>query len=180
MRSRLRSGAAATDRDPWRLEIGGKLLRGLLRIPGDPLDRPVDIRLLDVDLLGLGRLDLERFVDQVAKHLLAQRGRPDRPEWLSVGNRAGSARRWSTSVWVMTSPLTIAVALMTDGMAVPNSCGFSGRWSDWLLLIGCGWPVVGLSCAAPRRNAQQDRSAGAQGARANSVGKLVPRFSKFP
>src|SRR5206468_9256848 len=33
-------------------------------------DGLVDIRLLDLDLVVLGRLDLERLVDQVAEHLL--------------------------------------------------------------------------------------------------------------
>ena len=54
------------------LEIGGHLVGRLLGVRSDARDRLVDIRLLDFDLLGLGRLDLERFVDQVAKHLLAE------------------------------------------------------------------------------------------------------------
>ena len=49
------------------------------------------------------------------------------------------------SVWVMTSPLTIAVALTTDGMAVPNICGLSGRLSALALF---GAPVPAASCAA--------------------------------
>src|SRR5437868_1861340 len=55
------------------------------------------------------------------------------------------------SVGVMTSPLTIAVALMTDGIALPNIWAFSGNFSDWALLpalgsAGCvpSWPE---SCA---------------------------------
>ena len=48
------------------------MVRGLFHIAGDPLDRPVDIRSLDLDLVGLGRLNLQRLVDQIAEHLLAQ------------------------------------------------------------------------------------------------------------
>ena len=49
------------------------------------------------------------------------------------------------SVWVMTSPLTIAVALTTDGMAVPKICGFCGSRSDWVRarrIGGCGSLVL--------------------------------------
>jgi hypothetical protein len=35
---------------------------------------------------------------------------------------------------VTTSPLTIAVALMTDGMGVPKTWGFSGSRRAWVLL----------------------------------------------
>ena len=62
------------------------------------------------------------------------------------------------SVWVMISPLTIAVALTTDGMVVPNSCGFSGRRSA-LTLLGAGgwvcgavavWAIAALAAPSPR------------------------------
>ena len=90
---------------------------------------------LDRDFLGLGGLDLQRLVDQVAQHLLAQPlefvGRDGAP--LAI---ASSASRWSMSVWVMTSPLTIAVALTTDGSGVPKNCGFSGKLSALALLAG--------------------------------------------
>ena len=81
----------------------------------------------DLDLGLLGGLDLERLVDQVAEHLLAQGARPRRRESAPSLAIASSARRWSMSVWVMTSPLTIAVALTTDGRAWPKNCGFCGR-----------------------------------------------------
>src|SRR5437868_13002332 len=60
------------------------------------------------------------------------------------------ANLWSISVGVITSPLTIAVALTTDGMALPNICAFSGSFSDWALLtpLGCGGALFcPLSCA---------------------------------
>ena len=49
------------------------------------------------------------------------------------------------SVWVMTSPLTMAVALTTDGKAEPNTCGFSGRLSVAVDLV-CDQPCD-HSCA---------------------------------
>ena len=52
------------------------------------------------------------------------------------------------SVCVITSPLTIAVALTTDGIAVPKPAGFSGRWSDWLL-FGSRLVVGLVSLPAP-------------------------------
>ena len=51
------------------------------------------------------------------------------------------------SVWVMTSPLTIAVALMIDGMVLPNTVGLAGRLSP--LTLDPGWPSAdaGWPCA---------------------------------
>jgi len=60
------------DRRAIGFEETGELLGRLLHVPGDAGDRLVDVRRLDGDLLGLGRLDLKRFVDEVAKDLLAQ------------------------------------------------------------------------------------------------------------
>src|SRR6478609_10485044 len=67
---------------------------------------------------------------------------------------ARSCKRCSMSVWVMTSPLTMAVALTTDGIAVPKTCGFSGRrsappWLDCAL----GPPAVCASAALPSPSA---------------------------
>ena len=56
-----------------RVEIGRHLFGSLLHAGCDALNGLVDVGLLDLDLLGLGRLDLEHLVDQVAKHLLAKR-----------------------------------------------------------------------------------------------------------
>ena len=101
---------------------------------GDPLERRDRCPFGDLDFSGLGSLDLQGFIDQVAKHLLAKL-----VDW-SAGNlafhwRLPAARaRWSMSVWVMTSPLTIAVALTTDGMAEPKIWGLSGRRSALALL----------------------------------------------
>ena len=39
------------------------------------------------------------------------------------------------SVWVMTSPLTIAVARISVGRVVPNSSGLEGRRSPVVVLI---------------------------------------------
>ena len=55
-----------------RLEHCCKLRRGLLGIFRDALNGLVDIRLLDLDLLGFCRLYLESLVDQVPEHLIAQ------------------------------------------------------------------------------------------------------------
>jgi hypothetical protein len=53
--------------------------------------------------------------------------------------------------------------LITDGIVVPNSCGFSGRWSDWVLLIGCaaGWSDCWAAAplASPSRTAALAQSA---------------------
>jgi hypothetical protein len=56
-----------------------------------------------------GFLDLQRLVDQVAQHLRAQPLHPLHPGlfWFAARIRA---RRWSTSVPVMMSPFTTAVA----------------------------------------------------------------------
>ena len=48
------------------------MVGSLFHVPGDALDGPVDIRSLDLDLVGLGRLNLQRLVDQIAQHLLPQ------------------------------------------------------------------------------------------------------------
>ena len=56
-----------------RLEHCCKLRRGLLGIFRDALNGLVDIRLLDLDLLGFcNRPSLKVFVDQVPEHLIAQ------------------------------------------------------------------------------------------------------------
>jgi hypothetical protein len=54
----------------------------------------------------------------------------------------------------MTSPFTIAVALTTEGMAFPNSCGFSGRrrpveasLSDDSGVSGASWAMAALPIA---------------------------------
>jgi hypothetical protein len=59
------------------------------------------------------------------------------------------ATRWSTSVPVMTSPLTIAVALMIEGIAVPNTCGASGRRSEAALLGSEAGRLASCAAAAP-------------------------------
>ncbi len=53
-------------------EEGGHLLGRLLHIARDARHGAVDIGRLDEDFGGLGGLDLERLVDQIAQHLLAQ------------------------------------------------------------------------------------------------------------
>jgi len=50
------------------------------------------------------------------------------------------------SVGVITSPLTIAVALTIEGMALPNTCAFSGSFSDWAVLTGGFCGGCGLFC----------------------------------
>jgi hypothetical protein len=47
----------------------------------------------------------------------------------------------------MTSPFTMAVALTTDGIALPNNCGFSGSFSDSVLLAAGGLSACPESCA---------------------------------
>ena len=72
------------------------------------------------------------------------------------------------SVWVMTAPLTIAVAFTTDGIAAPNNCGFSGSRSA-LVLSGAGpasgwfdcWATAAVavtmaSAAAPQPQARRN------------------------
>jgi len=49
------------------------------------------------------------------------------------------------SVWVMTSPLTMAVALTTEGMAEPNTVGLLGSFSA---LVLSGWASAESSCWA--------------------------------
>ena len=67
------------------------------------------------------------------------------------------------SVWVITSPLMIAVALTTDGMAVPNSCGFCGRLSVAVELTGSAastgtalWAATPAAVAASARPSEID------------------------
>jgi hypothetical protein len=55
----------------------------------------------------------------------------------------------------MTAPLMIAVALTTDGMVDPNTCGFSGRRRALVLLGSAGWAGGGVCAraAVPAANA---------------------------
>jgi len=64
--------AQRLDRRALRIEEGGELVRSLLHVRGDPDDGLVDVGRLDRDLLAPRFLDLQRLVDQVAQHLLAQ------------------------------------------------------------------------------------------------------------
>src|SRR5215218_3689728 len=60
-----------------------------------------------------------------------------------------SATRWSISVWVMISPLTMAVALTTEGMEVPNTMGLAGRLSTLVLLVGWSCATAAPAAAMP-------------------------------
>ena len=51
------------------------------------------------------------------------------------------------SVWVMISPLMIAVALTTDGMLAPNNWGFSGSLSAVVLFAAPDGGGVAAPCA---------------------------------
>ncbi len=54
------------------VEEAGELRGSLLHVAGHAIQRAVDFRGLDIDLLCLRRLDLECFVNEVTKHLVAQ------------------------------------------------------------------------------------------------------------
>jgi hypothetical protein len=57
---------------PGRAQEGGELLRRLLEVLGVTAEILIELALFDLDVFGLGRLDLQRLVHQVAQHLLAQ------------------------------------------------------------------------------------------------------------
>jgi hypothetical protein len=96
---------------------------------------------------------------------------------------ASSASRWSMSVWVMTSPLTIAVALTTDGIGVPNICGIF-RQASAVALFGLGGQAAAAGLL--RRPASGERPAKcaplAPDARVEIHSKSCchPQFSLFP
>ncbi len=149
-------------------------------LPATRINGLVDVGCLDVDLLGLGRLDLERFVDQVAKHLLAQRGRPPPAESGCRWRSPASARRWSTSVWVMTSPLTIAVALIDRGhgraehLRILRQVERVARCRAVRPAAACGLLRQRASCRPPARGSGRSLMRAS-----NDVEKLLPR-SRFP
>ena len=60
------------DRGAVGFQVVGELCGIHLHAFGDAHDGLVDILVRDLDLGSLGRLNLKRFVDQVAQHLLAQ------------------------------------------------------------------------------------------------------------
>ena len=80
----------------------------------------------------------------------------------------------------MTSPLTIAVALMTDGMAVPKNCGFSAGRSEWAAVTGgCRSDGGVLRASAALRGGRDDTPRAINHTVLHSVEKLLPD-SIFP
>ena len=130
----------------------------------------------DLDFFGFGSLNLKRFVDQVAQDLFAQPVDLARRDLAAIGNRQ-KASRWSTSVWVMTSPLTIAVALTTEGMALPEYLGVlrqlqaTGAVHRCLLIAARPVPLLRERRRSPVPSA--GTAAGDQRARRDSIEKMT-------
>ena len=118
-----------------RLEIRAHLRRGLLDVAGNTLDGLVDICRRDLDFLRTSPLGSGASRRSGCVALAHATPGSDRP---------GSCRRWqwpaapgagSISVWVITEPLTIAVARISVGKVVPKSSGLDGRCNPAVLLI---------------------------------------------
>jgi hypothetical protein len=82
------------------------------------------------------------------------------------------------SVWVMISPLMIAVALTTDGMLDPNSWGFSGSRNAVVLLGEPADEGGAASCANAVPATARMRAAAAQRARVEKSSEPAVTFVK--